>query len=193
MPKDNDEFSENTKVTKPKKAVKKENSKGGVSFVVSIALMAALLVGLTVAIAVIFMQIKSNGVSKMQITALQKENQTLKKEINDTKVQAESYDKIIAFLRSKTAGKASGKFYASDKIIIISKASGAKTFTVTSKFNKSIKVEMKYNSSNVIVSAKSKANKMTIIVTPVNPGISTIDFSNNKNSQKFEVLVIVVD
>lgn len=133
--------------------------------------------------------------NELKLTDLQKENSLLQSSINGYKKQSDTLTAMISFMNDGDAGRSSGSFFASDKIIVLSKSDKNKTINITAKFEQPYTVEWDYNSALIEITKDSEwENKMlTLYVTPLNKGYGYVTFSNNKNLQRFRVMVIVTD
>ena len=120
----------------------------------------------------------------------------LQEEAENYKQKADLLTEVSSFINAVDAGRASKSFYASEKVIILSKsAAQTKAFSVTVELPRPYTLEWDYDGSIIeITSANSwKEVELTIFVKPLRLGKNYITFSNTRNAQKFRVLVIVTE
>jgi len=95
---------------------------------------------------------------------------------------------------SKNAGRASSKFYASDKVVIVNMNTFDRSFSATMKYYKPAKMTWEYNDEYATVTTKKfKGFTAKMMITPKAPGAFYVRFTNSKNNQEFKVLVIITE
>lgn len=130
------------------------------------------------------------------LSSLNSQLTTLKQEITSYQTEAKMYHTICDFLKSGNAGYASSEFLASDSIIVISESTARKSFILTVAFESAVTVNVDTSgrAANVDFSESNwSGSTTTIYVTPNYVGTTVATFSNNLNSQTFQVLVVVTE
>ena len=111
-----------------------------------------------------------------------------------SKIKADLFDEMTSFMISNNAGKASSKFYASDKVIIVDRNTFDRSFTATMKYYKPARMYWEYDDTYATVTTKKfKGFKAKMMITPKMPGAFYVRFTNSKNNQEFKVLVIITE
>ena len=119
---------------------------------------------------------------------------------NDLQKQVISYEshidmirEIASFLSEKSSGQASPQFYASEKILVISKSTKKTALQVTADFEIPYRLNWDYDKAVINITSQDNWDdtKLTVYIEPVDEGLNYVTFSNTKNDQTFRVLVIV--
>lgn len=102
---------------------------------------------------------------------------------------------IDQFLSSEDAGRASKNYYASEKIIFLRTSDGETSFSVTCNYNRQYTAYLQLDNNKYATcrwDGQFDANNVVkVIVSPMQPGIETVTFTNDVSDESFRVLICV--
>lgn len=112
---------------------------------------------------------------------------------NENMIKADAYDKIFDVLTSSRAGYSSGKFYASNELVVLRKDEEYESIKITCRY---YDVILDLQCSGYGIDAEWDENwngySIGVKIFPKEEGVYTINFTNSYNSEYFDVLVIVI-
>lgn len=125
----------------------------------------------------------------------QQELEQLTQELAQYKLDAAQLQAIYAHLLRTDAGGVNRNFKSDRAIMVLRKGDPMQSFTLTCGLsNTSIKWNTDTPGVVTVVSAKEKfSNVVTVNVTPVDTGVAVYTFSNNKMSETYRMMFIVVE
>lgn len=109
--------------------------------------------------------------------------------------KADNYDALRDAISAGNLGYAASNFHASDSIIIMNAFDSAKKITLTANWPNGGTVDYKYSNLGVCDLALDNDNWTTstsMSLTPLSKGVTTITFTNNVDSNSFNIVVMVV-
>lgn len=122
---------------------------------------------------------------------------SLNSQVDKNKDKAESYDDLISALSTGNLGYAANNFQSSESVIVVSKNQKNRKFTLTANWSSGGTVTTSYSPSFPCAYVSFDNNKWntstTMTVEPNRTGITTVTFSNNVDSKKFKVIIIVIE
>jgi len=118
-------------------------------------------------------------------------------EVDKYASDAQKYDKIRDFMKEETANREKNsyrRFYITDKVVVIPNG-GRTTLSLTAYIGSN--VTYYYQISDTSIADVSWGNwvdgtRITVDVKAKKAGIATIEFTNDYNSEEFNVLIVIV-
>lgn len=139
---------------------------------------------------------KDNEISELteKYTNTNKRLQEKEKLVKQYQDDSFNYSEIVNAASRNSIGYAASNFHASTGIIVMDKSQGTEKFTLTANWSNGGTVD--YSNSNLFVAGlsfdkDSWTTSTSMTVTALGKGITTFTFTNNVDSKKFDVIVIV--
>ncbi len=120
---------------------------------------------------------------------------TQNEKIENLEVGSGYFDKICDELSYGNVGYASDNFRASESVIVVSKNETGKKFILTAHWSGGGTVSTNYSGSSATVSFDQNnwTTSVSMKVNPVSEGVTVVNFSNNKDSKTFKVIIVVTE
>lgn len=120
---------------------------------------------------------------------------TLNDLIDTLETDAENYRTVVAAVKSSDFGYAASNFYTSEDIIVVDMNEKNRKFTLTAHWSNGGNVSVDYDSffpaAFVDFDQDSWSTSTKMTVQPNYSGVTVVSFSNDVNSQIFNVIIIV--
>lgn len=133
--------------------------------------------------------------AKQQLVAANNTIKSQRTTISYLEESSNHYNEIIRCAKNENFGYAANNFRASTGVIIVGKDDDDYKFTLTANWTYGGTVEIDYSSSAACVEFDNNEwlTSTTLTVIPNYTGACVVTFSNNVNSDTFNVLIIVTD
>lgn len=107
--------------------------------------------------------------------------------------KADAFDEISSAVQFGKLGYASNRFHASESVIIVSTAQENRKFTLTANWPNGGTVSVDYSSfaATVDFDKDSWTTSTPMTITPHRAGVTTVTFSNDVNSETFQIVIVV--
>lgn len=119
----------------------------------------------------------------------------LRKEVSSLEKQADNYNTIINTIKYRNLGYAADNFQSSEACIVVGLNEKNRQFTLTANWPNGGTVTTKYDkdfpSAYVHFDQDTWSKTTTLTIEPKRTGLTVVTFSNNVNSQTFNVIIIV--
>ncbi len=187
----------------PAKQEKASSAKANTTFKV-LTWIAIILAAVCICIAVY-----QNFTLREQITNLQVEVNDLNETVEDQKStisqqnttianlkkKANNYDDICSSLKYSNIGFAANNFKSDESVIVVRKNEKDRKFTLTANWSRGGNVGVSYSSTAATVSFDKDSwyTSTTMTVEPWSVGATVVTFTNDVNSDRFKILIIVTD
>ena len=115
--------------------------------------------------------------------------------ISNLQKKADSFDDICESLQYANIGTAAYNFKADESIIVVRKNETDRKFTLTAHWGSGGTVSVSYssNAASLDFDKDSWSSTVKMTVNPRNVGATVVTFSNDVNSDKFKILIIVTE
>lgn len=109
------------------------------------------------------------------------------------KERADEFSLICRELQTGNLGYASNNFHADESVIVVSKSQENRKFTLTAywKNGGTVRLDFSGSSADVDFDKNSWTTSTPVTIDPRWEGVTVVTFSNNVNSERFKVIIIV--
>lgn len=130
-----------------------------------------------------------------RIKQLEKEVNNYLKRCTDAEWKADAFDEISAAVQSGNLGYVSNNFHSSESVIVVPKFQIGRKFTLTAYWPDGGTVSVDYSSiaATVNFDKNSWETSTSMTITPHFAGATTVTFSNNVDSETFQIVIVVTD
>ena len=136
---------------------------------------------------------QEQGALAEQVATLEQEKAALETENGALAADAQLLETICSFLQSDTAGYASAQYHADEKILVM-RPGEETSLNVTADISEvTISVSREGSAADANWATDGFDTVAELTVTALEPGVTTLNFTNDANDQSFRVLVVVVD
>lgn len=120
---------------------------------------------------------------------------TQKKQLADCADKASFFDDLCSELAVGNIGRASNDFYASEDILVVSKGTKDRTFTLFTKGLNETTIDVAYSSNAAAIDFEQEEwyDSVTIKVQPKSIGLNTVTFSSSATNESFKVFILVTE
>lgn len=121
--------------------------------------------------------------------------QSQKQELTEYKEKADSFDALCAELEHGNIGRASEGFYASEHVLVVSKDTKDRKFTLVTEGPETRNIEVQYSSTAAYIQFDEETwvGSTTITVQPRKLGVNVVTFLDTVTEESFKVLILVTE
>ena len=116
-------------------------------------------------------------------------------EASGLRFAAEQYDSILSALQNCDIGFSTANFRSYDSVIVVNRDDRDRKFTLVANWDQPGTVQVSYSGSTASVSfdEPSWEDKTTLTVHPRSVGATVVTFTNDVDSGRFKVLILVTE
>ena len=118
-----------------------------------------------------------------------------REEASGLRFAAEQYDSILSSLQNCDIGFSTANFRSYDSVIVVNRDDRDRKFTLVANWDQPGTVQVSYSGSTASVSfdEPSWEDKTTLTVHPRSVGATVVTFTNDVDSGRFKVLILVTE
>lgn len=131
---------------------------------------------------------EENELISYEYSLLEKENESLKKELTAVEKVAKEYSDMESKITSSEVG------FSSSKYLFVLKPNETETFTLRTEFNEANTISTRHNgySATATFAENKWVNKVDVTITAVQKGFTEIVYGNSVDGKTFSIYIIVV-
>lgn len=114
--------------------------------------------------------------------------------VEEMEEKCANYD-VICSLNNASIGHISNEFHVTKGTVVLSKDDDGKQITLTTDWRNGASIETSYEGTSATLEFDNNRwyEKTTMTIVPRHPGVTIVTFSNDLNSERFKVLLIVTE